>query len=487
MEARSVVDEDADTGRDGRRSDTSHRSRAGRDSDPWDDGEEMQEDDEYAEEQGRWQEAGSQRLPTALRGVNDAEDVPVVVKNPHSDAWTIHQGDPEERLTGLSQEWMAKVWMDEQPVVLFTVFNYKFTRDLEVNKHIEASVSAMTTHLTGETKFHVVPPHPEWRRQLALRDLPFLWAIRGLPDAAAWEMIKARVISTDGVSIITHQRMIANPSLVCGLAGFLRPDVSTTKEAVLDVLNSEYMRARLTELVKSNDRLSHLPVERRAEKVIGSLEVRFMATKEDGEVANVYIHPPTDDVDEWRVWADEMRDYQYNIFVNGTGVARKAFWCGGCRGVDHEEPACPFPTIKGWKGPKAGLPSHTKLWLQEDTTTRKDGRKRGRGGSHWATGPPRTMTPTRNGRGGRGGWTGRDGHRGGAPRGFHAGRRDGHERPDAYEHYGTQERRGGYTQRGHGYERRGGYVPRGGQERRETSGGRGYRTPAHHDSRSERW
>ncbi len=449
--------------------------------------------DGHGGDTGRWQGISSQRLPSALRGVDELEDTPVLAKNPHSELWTVHQSDPEEMLTGLSQEWMAKVWLDAKPVVLLTVYNYKFTRDLEINKHIESSISALTTYITGETRFHVVPPHPEWRRNLAPRDLPFIWAIRGLSEEAAWEMIKAHVISADGVSVITHQRTITNPTLVCGLAGFLRPDVETTKEAVLDVLNSEYMRARLLELVKSSDRLRHLPLERRVQKVIDSLEVRFMATKEDGEVANVFITPPTDDIDEWRGWADEMRECQYNIFVNGTGAARKPFWCGGCRGVDHEDFDCPFPTMKGWKGPQAGAPSHTKFWTPEERTTKRNGRGRGRGAPGWNAGTSRSETSTGNGRGLRGGWSGSQGQRGGMQRGFfNAGQRPSniHSGPGYQDGRGQQSgyaRRGDNLERG-GYRQREGYAPRGGQERRGgMQNGWGYATPSRQGMRSVRY
>ncbi|RDX51757.1 hypothetical protein OH76DRAFT_1417118 [Lentinus brumalis] len=392
-----------------------------------------------------WQARKTTRLPTALLGEEEAEDVPKVANSPHSDRWSVHLSDPEERYAGMSKEWMRSVWMDEDPIVLFTVFNYRFTKNQEINRHIETNVTAITTYLTGETDFHVVPPDPEWRHEVNVRDLPVLWVIRGLPVAAAWEMIKLRVISARGVSIITHPKAIENPKLVCGLAGFLRPDIKTTKAAVLSVLETDYMQRRLTDLVRTNEVMGHLSIKRRVEKVVDSLDVRFMATKEDGYVANIFMLPPTDDIDEWRKWVEEMRAYRYNVFLNGTGVARKPFWCGGCRGVDHEELECPFPKMKGWKGPQAGARSHSKYWEPEAPAGRRPGR--GRGNIHWATGVPSTSSPTANARGARG-WTTMRGGRGrGSQRGGAAPR-------------GSYKQRGGFEQH------RGGYETRGGSEQR---------------------
>ncbi|RDX55008.1 hypothetical protein OH76DRAFT_1415080 [Lentinus brumalis] len=324
-----------------------------------------------------WQNMAVSRLPSALRKDEDLEDLPVVVDNPQSNRWTIHLSDPEERYAGMSKDWMKTVWMDEKPIVLFTVYNYKYTKNQEINRHIEASVTSLTTHLTGESGFHVVPPDPEWRQDFKARDLPYLWVIRGLSEAAAWEMVKAHIISSRGVSIITHTRSLENPRFVCGLAGFLKPDVKATKAAVLSILESTYMIQRLSDLVRTNARLAHLTVAKRVESVIESVDVRFMATKEDGDVANIYIMPPTDDLDEWREWADEMKGYRYNNFLNGTGTARKAFWCGGCRGVDHEEQECPFQKMRGWKGPTAGTRSHSKFWEPSVSGGRRGGRGRG--------------------------------------------------------------------------------------------------------------
>ncbi|RDX54665.1 hypothetical protein OH76DRAFT_1415411 [Lentinus brumalis] len=378
--------------------DTSHDWRAGRDQDE-DDASVC--DEGAVENEGRnaphewWQDGRTSRLPTMLMREEEAEDVPTVAKNPHS--------DPEEQYAGMSREWMKAIWMNDEPVLLLTVFNYKFTKNQEINRHIETSISAATMYLTGATGFHVVPPDPEWRYEIRARDLPYLWVIRGLPEAAVWEMVKFRVVSARGVSFITHPKSISNPRFVCGLAGFLRPDVKATKAAVLDILESEYMKSRLTDMVH--------------------------------------------DLDEWREWAEEMRGCRYNVFLNGTGAARKVFWCGGCRGVDHEEQECPFPKMKGWKGPLAGERSHSKYWGPEASISRNP--SRGRGTEVRFGGSMNMRTPTSNGRGMRGGWPGsgsgraRGGHRGGfAPRNAY-GQRDFSSQRSAFTQHGTQKQRGG--------------------------------------------
>ncbi|KAI0714349.1 hypothetical protein C8T65DRAFT_694888 [Cerioporus squamosus] len=317
-------------------------------------------------------------IPTVVTCEEGVADLPVTVEDPHDEKWTVHFEDPETLLRGQSADFIKVVWWGQEPTVIFTVYNYKYTENDATNRHIETSVSGMTTMITGETGFHVIPPDPEWRRQLTSRDLPFTWAIRGLSEAGAWEMVKVRVATSKGVTIITYPRSLKNPRWVCGLVGFLRPDADAIKTAVLGTLRSEYMLERLADLTRSNNLLSHIPEGRRAEHVLRSLEIKVMATREGAYVANIYILPPSDGMDAWREWVEEIRAHRYNSFLCGAGVARRIFWCAGCRGVDHEEEDCPFPKMRGWKGPDAGAGTHTRLQIMGVT---RGGAGRGRGGA----------------------------------------------------------------------------------------------------------
>ncbi|RDX44822.1 hypothetical protein OH76DRAFT_1486835 [Lentinus brumalis] len=317
-------------------------------------------------------------IPTIVARDEGVADMPVVIEDPHNEKWTVHFEDPETLLRGQSADFVRVIWWESAPTVVFSVFNYKYTDNGAINRHIEAAVTNMTTILTGETGFFVVPPDPEPGRKLQSRELPFAWAIRGLSEAGAWEMVKVRIATSKGVTIMTYPRSLSNPRWVCGLEGFLRPDVASIKKAVLGVLRSEYMIGRLTDLTRSNGDLRHIPEDKRVEHVLRTLEIKMSATGEDAFIANVYIMPPTDDMDAWRDWAEEMRSCRFNSFLCGAGVARRVYWCAGCRGVDHEEYECAIPRMRGWKGPEAGAGSHTKLQIAgASRDNRLDGRGRG--------------------------------------------------------------------------------------------------------------
>ncbi len=212
-------------------------------------------------------------IPTVVAREEGVADAPVTVENPQDDKWAVHLEDPETLLKGLSADYIKVVWWGSDPTVIFTVYNYKYTENGAINRHIENTVTSMTTALTGETGFAVIPPDPDTRYRLQSRDLPFIWAIRGLSEAGAWEMVKIRVATSKGVTIITHPRSLTNPRWVCGLGGFLRPDGDAIKKTVLSSLCTDYMLGRLADLTRSNEALRHIPEARRVDHVLGSLQI----------------------------------------------------------------------------------------------------------------------------------------------------------------------------------------------------------------------
>lgn len=357
--------------------------------------------------------------PSALANDLNADDTPVLVNNPKSSKWHVHFGDPEFLLTGLAGGWINTIWNDERPVVVFWVYNYKYTDNGVINRHIETSVHEITSRLTGEDGFCVVPPDPDTTRNLPTRELPFLWAIRGLTESGAKLMTTAHLVTTKNVTIITMPRALCIPRWVCALGGFLRPNVSIIRAAVLSVLESKEMLALLVELTMKNRRLRHIPPEERVDYIISSIQIK-MTEAEDGEpVANIFMHPPTDDMNLWRDWVARMRREKYNIFMNGTGKARRIFWCSGCRGVDHETDECRLTEMEGWKGPNPSMGDklHTTIPILEMARKKKYDNGKGLKTNALRGSPARGRWQGAGGNARHGAGGLRSGHRGGGPRG----------------------------------------------------------------------
>ncbi len=129
-------------------------------------------------------------------------------------------------------------------------------------------------------------------------------------------MTNLRGASMNGLAFLTYPRIVGNPSWVCGLVGFLRPDVKTILAAVLKVLREDEMIQWLASMAKANGRLKNIPESRRVAYIISSLKIRMSKTERGEDVANVFMIPPTDDMNEWREWAAYMRSARFNVFLN---------------------------------------------------------------------------------------------------------------------------------------------------------------------------
>ncbi|KAI0699323.1 hypothetical protein C8T65DRAFT_742613 [Cerioporus squamosus] len=254
-------------------------------------------EDEPMEDEGGWRDYGV--LPTAVAQAPRGETVPVLADNPRDLRWVVHFDDPERIVGGQSAGWQQKMW-DDPTAVIFTAYNYRYTPHGVVNRHVEGAVTTIVTHATGETNFHIVPPHPDPTRKLNVRDLPFTWGIRGLTARGAARMKSIRVALTQGVSIITYPRRLDIPRWVCGLVGFLRPDVEVIKAAVLDVLQEPEMYEWIVRMTRDSRSLRMIPTEDRADYVLGTLEVQIADLDKGDFMANVYMTPPTDEMADFR-------------------------------------------------------------------------------------------------------------------------------------------------------------------------------------------
>ncbi|KAI0718871.1 hypothetical protein C8T65DRAFT_736912 [Cerioporus squamosus] len=279
--------------------------------------------DMQVDEHEDWRDVGM--IPSAVAQGPGDEDAPALAENPRDRRWEVHFDDPERLVSGQSVDWQREMWGDST-VVMFAAYNYRYTTNGVVNRHVEGAVTAMTTSITGETRFNVVPPDPDQRKSLSARDLPFTWVIRGLTAAGASRMAAVRVASSRGVSIITYPRRLGNPKWVCSLVGFLRPDAGVIRAAVMNALQAPRMRERLEKMTSTNKTLRRIPPGERVPYILNTLEIRI-ADLDDGDfMANVYVEPPTDDMAIWREWVSDLRATRYNNFLNGSGVARRIFW-----------------------------------------------------------------------------------------------------------------------------------------------------------------
>ncbi len=343
-----------------------------------------------------WDEEEGEIMPTVLNARPGQADR--AMAEPTEGFPRIHCDDPETRIRGMAMEWVEEIWSDPpNTTVLVDIFNYQNREDDAYNRRISETLRAYLERISGESGFDVVPPEADTRPNVRARDLPTMWAIRGLsPDGVA-RATRTHVWSFPGLSFFTFPRATTMPHWVCMLEGFLDGNVERILRAVKRELTEREMVKWIARMVRSNPSFHGYTTAEAIHAIISSARVEVIQMGNGNYLANVFIRPPTRDVHEWRDWVAELRSRRYRTFANGTGRVRHVVLCSGCRSVCHLSHICPFPRLRGWNGPDQG-----DGVFGERTRSERRGespRRRGRGNGNARRGNDRES------RGGSGRWT----------------------------------------------------------------------------------
>ncbi len=306
------------------------------------------------EADGWEQQEDGEVLPSALRDEaprNDAIPTPV----PSGGFPSIHRDDPESAVRGMALEWMREIWSDApNSDVLVHVYNYRFTDNDTLNRRVAEALRWVFEVITGESGFDVVPPEPEEGLRQRQRDLPCIWAIRGLTPRGTAAATDRGTWSFEAISFIASPRSTTMQSWLFTLEGFLEGNEQKIRNAVLRVLTKEPMQQWIADMISANPSFAGRSTEQAMEEILDSLRVEVMQLGNGSYVANVHLRSPTRSLREWRRWVSELRSRRYRTFAIGTGRVRYVAPCSGCSSVAHPAHLCPFPRLRGWNGPGPG-------------------------------------------------------------------------------------------------------------------------------------
>ncbi|KAI0707503.1 hypothetical protein C8T65DRAFT_740298 [Cerioporus squamosus] len=153
-----------------------------------------------------WPQEDGEILPSALC-IGDTEENMGPTDVPTGGFPRVHRDDPEAPYGGMATDWLREMWSDPPHTIVFAdVYNYRYTEDDAYNRRIADNLRRRLESITEETDFDVVPPEPEEGAGTRTRDLPTLWAIRGLtPDGVARALAR-RVWSFPSITFFTSPR-----------------------------------------------------------------------------------------------------------------------------------------------------------------------------------------------------------------------------------------------------------------------------------------
>ncbi|TFK80412.1 hypothetical protein K466DRAFT_569670 [Polyporus arcularius HHB13444] len=266
--------------------DRRHGRRELHDGGEWDHGREDTWENGQIDEHG-----GS--LPMALWGSATQED-DTPTPPPEGGFPPIYHDDPESHLRGMALEWLKEVWNDPPSTdVLVHVYNYRYSEDDVLNRRVAAALRSALERITGESGFDVVPPEPEEGASRRARDLPTLWAIRGLTPNGTAAAVSRGVWSYQSISFFASPRAATPQNWLFALEGFLEGNALKIRAAVLRVLQEESMERWLAEMLRAHPAYEGRSTRRAMSELLSSLRVDITQLGNGNYVANVFMRAPT--------------------------------------------------------------------------------------------------------------------------------------------------------------------------------------------------
>ncbi|RDX42693.1 hypothetical protein OH76DRAFT_1488490 [Lentinus brumalis] len=235
-----------------------------------------------------WQEDG-EVLPTMLQATRQAEnDVPTPV--PQGGFPPLHRDDPDTVIRGAAVEWVRELWGDAPNTsVLLGIFNYRYSEDDAFNRRVAETLHWAIEQISGESNFDIVPPETEEGQNVRSRDLPVMWAARGLTPRGVERILARTVWSFNAISFRALPRATTLPSWLFALEGYLTGDVTKIRLAILRVLIEDDTRRWMEAMVAANPEYAGRQVEEVVAEIIRTLRVESIQLSNGNYINNVFM------------------------------------------------------------------------------------------------------------------------------------------------------------------------------------------------------
>jgi len=148
------------------------------------------------------------------------------------------------------------------------------------------------------------------------------------------------------------------PDFLFALKGFTTLENSTVKETIRSVWNDELTTEYIQNLVREAPTTSCEDLQDALSNFIKSIWIIHLDIKTKGNCLspsfNVYARGAL--LEDVNIWPKIRRYLAIRKYTNeelGCGhTDTTPYQCGICHSKDHLRGMCPFPAVKGWKGPR---------------------------------------------------------------------------------------------------------------------------------------
>ncbi|KAH9171018.1 hypothetical protein EDB89DRAFT_1852863, partial [Lactarius sanguifluus] len=227
----------------------------------------------------------------------------------------------------------------------------------ELHEDIKNRIFTAVAEITGSQSVGISAPRPS---EEAIRKdrTPTTFLIYNLTPKQRELLLRHRVWSSLAITFLVTDLSPPCPGFLFSIKGFS----TLTDEGIWTLVRQVWSDNDTLTFIENltngmpDDVIRDAYMSARA--FLGSLHIFRLDVKDAGNTLtprfNIYgLGRYIQNDDLWTGLRDYLASRTYESPMHGQGfVDPKPYHCGICHGIDHPRGLCPFPTIKGWNGPK---------------------------------------------------------------------------------------------------------------------------------------
>jgi hypothetical protein len=268
----------------------------------------------------------------------------------------VHDTHPIAILDGIDKAQLHE-WLDHDSKKLFAIPFECEARTQEGQNSVKSKLLKAVFGLTRSLNTMVAAPKPDGESNQD-PNLPLTFLIYGLEEHSYNKLLSNTIWSSEAITFRVVSLDFPRPDFLFTIKGFSTLDVGAIYKMVHKVWHDEQTGRYFQELIDGAPDVEKAHTKQVLQNFVESMRTERLNIKVSGGLLSPKFNVladcstiPSDDL--WSRLSDYFAARTYNLPLQGDGtVQTRPYRCGLCHGVDHPSGLCPFPNVKGWKGPR---------------------------------------------------------------------------------------------------------------------------------------
>ena len=239
-------------------------------------------------------------------------------------------------------------------------------RSLDTLEDISNRIFSAAVEITGSKKLGVsapiIPPKVKNEEEQEDEPIPNTFLIYGLSNVHQQILTQQTVWASQNITFRITTPELKCPTFLFAIKGLRTMEPEVVREIVKDIWNDEITTDFIKNGISNMEESERNNAARAIKAFMDSITVKRLDILGKGAtpMPNFNVHADGSIINDTVTWnniRNHLAERKYHNSSFGQGkVIIAPYNCALCHGVDHPRGMCPFPSLKGWKGPKKRQP-----------------------------------------------------------------------------------------------------------------------------------